>query len=60
MVQVSAEEQAVMDTYLQDAFDQDSDEAWQVLLDETGAAGDDTRSHAPLIDVQHSTTGAQL
>ena len=40
------------------AFVNNSEEAWDVLLEATGAASyDDARANAPAINVQHSQTG---
>ncbi len=48
-----------MDAAITSAFMDDSEEAWEALLEATGAAHhDDSRAEAPAIDVQHSSTGA--
>lgn len=57
-MQVSGEEQAAMDKILAEAFEQDDDEAWDQVLEETGAASyNDDRKQSPLINVQHSRLG---
>lgn len=57
-VQVGRKEQAAMDKILEEAFEQDDDEAWQQVLEETGAAAyDDDRRQSPLINIQHSRLG---
>lgn len=57
--QVGPGEQAAVDAAITSAFMDDSEEAWEALLEATGAAHhDDSRAEAPAIDVQHSSTGA--
>ena len=56
--QVHPTEQRAADEALQQAFEQDTDDAWQEVLELTGAAEyDDDRGQSPLINVQHSNTG---
>ena len=56
--QVGPSEQAAVDAAITSAFMDDSEDAWEALLEATGAADyDDNRAEAPAIDVQHSSTG---
>jgi len=56
---VGSAEQAALDAVITDAFMNDTEEAWDALLEAAGAAGyDDGRSEAPAVDVQHTFTGA--
>lgn len=57
---VRPQERAAVEAAMQDAFIAGTEEAWEQLLELTGAADQaDGREGAPCINVQHRATGAE-
>ena len=55
---VDPQERAAVEEAIMAAFVDNSEEAWDALLEATGAARyDDVRANAPAINVQHTQTG---
>jgi hypothetical protein len=55
---VEPQERAAVEEAIMAAFVDNSEDAWDALLETTGAARyDDIRANAPAINVQHAQTG---